>query len=423
MTAAGSVDDHDRARARKAVVAASLGNVLEWYDIILFAFLSSTVAAVFYPGGSLASKLMTWATFAITFVARPLGAVIIGNFADKHGRKSALTLTIGLMTVGMFIMVVLPGHATLGVGAAVILVIARIIQGLSAGGEFGSATAFMTENAQKSKAFYASWQIATQGVAMFMAAGVSWVFTSALSTHALHTWGWRVAFAIGLLIGPVGLYIRSRMADTPEFESAETDSFPVGTLFRRYSGRLITAFFSIAMATISVYLITYLPQFAVSNLHLPAWSAFPGAVVAGVVTLIGSPLVGKLADRVGATSIMIPAAVVGIIVGWPLFALLTATPSVAILTVCEIVVGILMCLYFAPLPALLAEIFHVQIRTSGMTIAYSFGVALFGGFAPFILTALVGATGSLTVPGIYYAAVCLVSLVGVLLARFVFHER
>jgi MHS family proline/betaine transporter-like MFS transporter len=423
MAAAGTVDYHDRRRARKAVVAASLGNVLEWYDIILFAFLSSTIASVFYPGGSLASKLMTWATFAITFVARPFGAVLIGNFADKHGRKSALTLTIGLMTLGMFILVILPGHATLGVGAAVILVIARIIQGLSAGGEFGSATAFMTENAEKSKAFYASWQVATQGVSMVMAAGVSWIFTSALSTDALQTWGWRVAFAIGLLIGPVGLYVRSRMADTPEFESAETDKFPVGTLLRRYSGRLITAFLSIAMATISVYLITYLPQFAVSNLHLAAWSAFPGAVVAGVVTLIGSPLVGKLADRVGVTSIMIPAAVAGIIVGWPLFALLTTNPSVGILTVCEIIVGILMCLYFAPLPALLSEIFHVQIRTSGMTIAYSFGVALFGGFAPFILTALVGATGSLTVPGMYYAAISLVSLVGVLLTRFAFRQR
>ncbi|SMX93854.1 MFS transporter, MHS family, proline/betaine transporter [Brevibacterium sp. 239c] len=413
----------EKARARKAVLAAGLGNALEWYDIILFGFMATSITAVFYPGEGLSAQLMTWATFAITFVVRPLGAVIIGRYSDKHGRKSALSLTIGLMTLGVFIIVVLPGESVIGVWAAIGLIIARIIQGISAGGEFGSATAFLTENAKHGKAFYASFQTATQGISMFLAAGISWIFSSTLSEEALHSWGWRVAFAIGLLIGPVGWYIRSKMEDTPEFKASVKIDNPLRTLLGEHFGRLVAAFLIIAMATISVYLITFLPQFAVGNLGLEPWAAFPGAVVAGVITLIGSPFAGKLADKVGATTVMIPTTIVGIIVAWPMFILLTNHPSIAILTVCEAIVGLFMVFYFGPMPALLSELFPVQVRSSGMTIAYSLGVAIFGGFAPLILTALLSATGELTVPGFYYAALSLLSLVGVIIARRVYKQR
>lgn len=415
---------HDPKRARQAVVAAALGNALEWYDVILFAFLSTVMTAVFYPGTGFVATMMTWATFAVTFVVRPLGAVLIGHYSDKHGRKAALSLTIGLMTLGVFIITVLPGYKTIGIAAPVILIIARIIQGISAGGEFGSATAFMTENAEKNKAYYASWQVATQGISMFMASGIAWLLASALPKEDLLSWGWRIAFGIGLLIGPVGWWVRTKMDDTPEFEGATHESAPVVVLLKNHFGRLIAAFLTIAMATISVYLITYMPSIAVKNLHLPTWSSYPGAVVAGIITLIGSPFVGKLADRVGATTIMIPASIAGIILGWPMFWYLTNHASIVTLTICEIIVGIFMCLYFAPMPSLLSEMFPVQVRSSGMTIAYSFGVALFGGFAPMILTALLEAThGNLTVPGIYYAVICALSLVGVLIARKVYHER
>ncbi|WP_210604408.1 MFS transporter [Brevibacterium oceani] len=417
------VSREEKSRARKAVLAAGLGNALEWYDIILFGFMATSIAAVFYPGEGLSAQLMTWATFAITFVVRPLGAVLIGRYADKHGRKSALSLTIGLMTLGVFIIVVLPGEATIGIWGAIGLIIARIIQGISAGGEFGSATAFLTENAKRGKAFYASFQTATQGISMFLAAGISWIFSSALSEEALHSWGWRVAFAVGLLIGPVGWYIRSKMDDTPEFKAAEKTDNPLRVLLGQNFGRLFSAFLIIAMATISVYLITFLPQFAVGNLGLEPWAAFPGAVVAGIITLIGSPFAGSLADKVGPTTVMIPTTIVGIIIAWPMFMLLTANPSIPVLTLCEAIVGLFMVFYFGPMPALLSELFPVRVRSSGMTIAYSFGVAIFGGFAPLILTALLSATGELTVPGFYYAALSLLSLIGVIVARKVYKQR
>ena len=214
------------------------------------------------------------------------------------------------------------------------------------------------------------------------------------------------------------------MDDTPEFEAAEKVDNPLRTLLGDHFGRLVSAFLIIAMATISVYLITFLPQFAVGNLGLDAWAAFPGAVVAGVITLIGSPFAGKLADRVGATTVMIPTTIVGIIAAWPMFILLTSHPSIAILTVCEAIVGLFsMVFYFGPMPALLSELFPVQVRSSGMTIAYSLGVAIFGGFAPLILTALLSATGELTVPGFYYAALSLLSLIGVIVARKAYNQR
>ncbi len=423
MSAAATETNAETRRARSAVLASGLGNALEWYDIVLFGFMSSSITAAFYPNGDFTAQLMTWATFAITFVVRPLGAVIIGRFADRRGRRSALTLTIAMMTLGIFIIVVTPGYATIGIWAAIILVIARVLQGLSAGGEFGSATAFLTENARRHKAYYASFQTASQGIAVGLAASVAWLVTSTLSTEALHSWGWRVAFAVGLLIGPVGWYIRMRLEDTQEFQAVEAERSPLRTLLGHYSGRLLAAFLIVAVATFAIYLLTYLPQFAITNLGLPAWSSFPGALTAGAVTLIGSPFVGRLADRIGPSTIMIPASVVAVVLAWPMFLLLTHAPSVALMTLCEAGIGVFLAFYFGPLPALLSEFFPIQVRSSGMTIAYSFGVAIFGGFAPLILTALVKATGIITVPGWYFAACALLSLGGVLAARFIYRQR
>lgn len=414
----------DTRRARRAVVAASLGNALEWYDITLFAFLASTIAKVFYPGGTLAGQLMTWATFGITFVVRPLGAVLIGNYADRHGRKAALSLTIGLMTLGVFIIVVLPGFATLGIWAAVILAIARIIQGISAGGEFGSATAFLTENAERGKAYYASWQVATQGAALVLSAGITLLLTSVLDADAMTSWGWRLAFAVGLLIGPVGMYVRTKMSDTPEFEAMEQDDTqqPVTTLFKNHLGRLLAAVAIIALATFSVYLLTYLVSYS-KNLKLPVWAPLLGATIAGLINLVGAPLVGRLADRVGTTRIMLGAAVAGALVGWPAFYLLQHQASVGAMIGYAVFVGVFMTFYFAPLPALLSDLFPVQVRGSGMTIAYSVGVALLGGFAPLIMTALVDGTNLPAVPGVYYVVCSVLSVIGVSFARWRFAQR
>ncbi|WP_052466762.1 MFS transporter [Mobilicoccus massiliensis] len=422
MSAAPALRPDERARARKAVFAASLGNALEWFDIIVYAFMAPVISKLFFPElEDPIGLIITFGLFGVSYLIRPLGAIVIGNHGDRHGRKAALTLTIALMTLGVALMAFAPTYATIGVAAPLLIVVSRLIQGFSAGGEFGSATAFMTENAAEHKAFYASWQVATQGASMFMAASAGFLLNTLVDPVTLHAWAWRLPFIFGLLIGPVGLWIRMSMDDTPEFASAEKAASPLGETFARHLPRVLTAAACVGVATMSVYLITYLPTFAQKNLGLPPWSGYAGAAVAGLIALVGSPFVGALADRVGQSIIMLVAAVVGLVVAWPMFAVLTAAPSVSALIVVEVVLGVLMAAYFAPLPSLLAEMFPVRIRTTGMSLAYNIGVTLLGGFAPSVLAWLV--TYSLQAPSLYYMAVAVLSIGGLLLARRLYVVR
>jgi MFS family permease len=425
MTQTAHVIDYGpdaRQTARRAVVAASLGNALEWYDIIVYAFMAPVISRLFFP--QLADPIgliITFGLFGVSYLIRPVGAMVIGSYGDTHGRKAALTLTIGLMTLGTALMAFAPTYATIGLAAPLLIVCSRLIQGFSAGGEFGSATAFMTENSANRKAFYASWQVATQGVSMFLAALAAFLLNTLVDQTTLDAWAWRLPFAFGLLIGPVGLWIRMRMDETPEFKESETEAHPLRSTFVHHLGRVLTAAACVGAATMGVYMITYLPTFAQKNLGLPPWSGYAGAVAAGLVVFVGSPLSGALADRVGQTRIMLAAAGTGVVIAYPLFSLLTNAPKVSTLIMLEIILGVLCAAYFAPLPSLLSEMFPVEIRTTGMSLAYNIGVTLLGGFAPTILAWLV--TYSLRAPSIYYMAVALISVIGLLIARRVFGSR
>lgn len=413
---------HSNAKGRRAVVAASFGNALEWFDIIVYVFFGKVISKVFFPTSEGATGLiLTFSVAAIAYFIRPLGAVVISHYSDRHGRKNALSLTIGLMTLGVLIMALAPSHATAGAWGAAIMILARLLQGFSAGGEFGSATAFMTENTEDKKAFYASWQVATQGVSMFLAAGFGWVLTTTLTPEQLVDFGWRIPYFFGLLIGPVGWYIRSQMEDTDDFAETEPVKVPIATAFAQHTGRILTAAGCVGVATLSVYLITYLPTYSQQNLHLPAYSGYVGATVAGLVTLVTAPLVGKLADRVGPVTVMVPTAIAGLVLAWPMFKLLTTTPTVAGLTVVEIIIGLLMSFYFAPLPALMSDMFPTNVRTTGMSVAYNIGVTLLGGLTPVVLASLV--EKSLLAPSYYYMAIAVLSLICLVIARKVFKQR
>ncbi|WP_226344950.1 MFS transporter [Agilicoccus flavus] len=421
-TPSTGTDAAGRARARRAVVAASMGNALEWFDIIVYAFMAPVIQKLFFPAlGDTLGLVVTFGLFGVSYLIRPLGAIVLGSYGDRRGRKAALTLTIALMTFGVALMAFAPTYATIGIAAPLLIVVSRLVQGFSAGGEFGSATAFMTENSPDRKAFYASWQVATQGASMFLAATAGFLLNTVVSPETLLAWAWRLPFVFGLLIGPIGLWIRLHMDDTPEFLAAETVDSPLGTTFVRHMPRVLVAAMCVGVATMSVYLITYLPTFAQRNLGLPPWSGYAGAIVAGLIALVGSPFVGRLADRVGQTRIMLTAALVGLVVAFPMFALLTGTPRVSTLIVAEIILGALMAAYFAPLPSLLAAMFPVQIRTTGMSLAYNIGVTLLGGFAPTVLAWLV--TYDLRAPSFYYIGVAVLSIVGLVLARRVYGQR
>lgn len=406
------------ATARKAVISSSIGNALEWFDIIVYASFAVIIQKVFFPSDDeVVGLLVTFATFATSYLIRPLGAMVIGSYADRKGRKAGLTLTIFLMLIGTTLMAFAPPASALGIGAAVIILVSRLIQGFSAGGEFGTATTFLVESAPHRKAFYASFQITSQGASTFLASLFGFVLFTTLTEPQLESWGWRIPFIFGMLIGPVGWYIRSRMQETAEFSESTREHSPLKTVFTQHYGRLLTAAACVGIGTISVYMILFMPTFAAKNLGLDPSAGYLGGIVAGVIVMALVPFVGILADRVGPAKVMSYASIAALVLAWPLFALIVNSPSIASFVIVIGALGIIEAFYFGPLPALMTSLFPAEVRGTGLSIAYNFAVTLMGGIAPFVLTALIAATGSLQAPSIYYMIICVISIVGVYFAR------
>jgi MHS family proline/betaine transporter-like MFS transporter len=407
-----------RQNSWRAVVAASIGNALEWFDLVVYGFFAVIIAKLFFPAGNeTVSLLLTLGTFGVSFFMRPLGAVVIGAYADRAGRKAALTLSIVLMMGGTLIIAVLPTYSSIGLAAPVILVIARLMQGFSAGGEFGSATAFLAEHVPGRRGFFASWQVASQGLTTLLAAGFGALLTGELSPQHMASWGWRVPFVFGLLIGPVAWYIRTRLDETPEFLAAETTTTPLRDTFTSQKLRLLIAIGVVVLGTVSTYLVLYMPTYGVKQLGLAPSVAFGAIALTGVIQMLFAPLVGHLSDRYGRTTIMLAPALLLLVLIYPAFVYLIAHPSFGTLIALQIVFGFLMTGYFSALPGLLSEMFPVQTRTTGMSLAYNIAVTIFGGFGPFIIAWLIGFTGSKAAPSYYLIFAAVVSLVALMAAR------
>jgi MFS transporter, MHS family, proline/betaine transporter len=219
----------------RVIVAATIGNVLEGFDFLVYGFFAVTIAEVFFPASNpTVSLLITFGTFGLGYVVRPLGAVIIGTYTDRAGRKAGLTLSMGLMLIGTTLMVVTPSYATIGIAAPIIITIARLLQGFSMGGEFGSAVVFLAEHGGERRGFSASWQWASVGIVSVIVSLFGMTLTTQLSHEQLIDWGWRIPYVFGLLVGPAGLYIRSHIDETPDFLKAErSQKVSISDLLRR----------------------------------------------------------------------------------------------------------------------------------------------------------------------------------------------
>jgi MFS transporter, MHS family, proline/betaine transporter len=414
-TVANPSTQNDRVRA---VVAASIGNALEWFDFAVFGFFAVVLAKVFFPSDNpTLSLLFTYFGFGVTFFIRPLGAVVLGSFADKHGRKAALTLTIGLMMLGTAMIAVAPPYAAIGIGAPLLILTARLIQGFSAGGEFGSATAFLAEQNPARRGFYASWQFASQGITTMLATGFGAGLAVALTPPQMESWGWRVPFIFGLLIGPVALYIRTRLDETMEFKSVKISETPLREALTANSNALFIGFGLVVLTTVATYTVLFMPGYAVRQLNLPASGSFMAALLTGAIQLVLVPIVGALSDKHGRFPIAFASALALMIVIYPMFAWLASTPTLTTLLAVQAVIGVLVAGYMGGIPALMSELFPTRLRTTGLSISYSFGVAIFGGFAPFINTWLIEVTGSKLAPSFYLMLAAAVSLVALLAAR------
>jgi MHS family proline/betaine transporter-like MFS transporter len=398
----------------RIITAACVGNALEWYDIAVYSYFAVYVAKVFFPGSDpTTGLLLALGTFAVSFLIRPIGAVVLGSYADRAGRKPALALSIALMVLGTLIIVVMPSYDAVGLLAPIGILVARLIQGFSAGGEFGSATALMVEHLPGRRGYAASWQFTSQSAATLLAATLGTVLTSTLSEDQLLSWGFRIPFAVGLLVGPVGWYIRRHVPEAPHFaRSAEPapDHRPGRVILREQKVRVLLTIGVLAATTCLNYLITYMPTFAIKNLGLPASTGFAGVVVGGIALLIATPLAGHFSDRFGQIRIMVPAAALILVLIYPLFSLLVAVPGLTVMLGMLAVLGVLKAAYFGPMGALMANLFPAETRATGMAVGYNIGVAVFGGFTPFIATWLIATTGSPLAPSFWVMLTAVLSL-------------
>ncbi|VVE60563.1 membrane protein [Pandoraea captiosa] len=389
-------------RSRGTIVAATLGNVFECFDLYIYGIMAGTIAKLYFPSSNeVASLLLFLGTFGVTFFMRPLGAIYLGNLGDKIGRKQVMSVSLLMMTVGMLVIALAPTYATIGVLAPVLVVGGRMLQGFSAGGEYGSATALLAEHNPHRRGFIASWQAATQGLAMMMASAFGAFLTWSLSPEQFQSWGWRIPFLFGAILGPVGMYIRRGTDESAEFVQTRAEKQPMLEMLKHEKTRLLISTGLIILATITIWMSVFMPTYASKQFHMDATTAFMGPVVTGGIIFVLSPVIGWLSDEIGRTRTMILAVAAAGLLAHPAFAALQNSPDLSTLVTLQGALGVVIALYFAPLPALMADIFPARIRTSGLSLSYSVGVTLFGGFAPFVLTGLSSITHDPLSPSYY----------------------
>lgn len=383
----------------RQVAAAVIGNALEWYDFVVFGALSVIIARLFFPNESeLNALLLTTATFGVGFFMRPIGGIALGLYADRRGRKAALQLIIGMMTVAMAMIALAPPYAAIGIAAPLLIVLARLLQGFATGGEFAIATSFLVEVAPPGrKGFYGSLQQVGLSLAALGGALAGWFVTQVLTPAQLDSWGWRLPFAFGLLIGPVGMWVRRHLEETEEFERARATpgaNLPLPAMLKTHARSVLVTFGLIICGTITYYVVLiYMPTFARTQLGMPLEEAFKAQVVALICLTVIIPLVGALSDRIGRKPPMMVGTIACLLALLPLFGRLHAQPDLATLMFTQAVLCSLIGIFYGPLSTAVAEQFPAGVRSTGLSLAYNLAVMLFGGFAQFFVTWLIDVTG------------------------------
>jgi len=415
QTGSRSTPIEDASMRRRVILAGTIGNVLEWYDFIVYGFLSLTIAKLFFPAQSeLAALLLTFATFGAGIVMRPVGAVVLGVYADRAGRKAALLVTILTMAVGTALIGFVPTYESIGIWAPLIVVVARLIQGFSAGGELGGATSMLVEYAPSGRrGFYASWQQASQAAAFLLGAVVNGIIAKLVSTASLEAWAWRVPFLFGLLIAPVGLYIRSRVDETEAFilhKREQPSGSPLALTLTVHRRPLLTAMGIAVLYGVSMYiLLLYMPTYGVRQLKLTPSDALLASSVAGAVLLALAPVTGGISDRLGRRPLMLTSALLFALCTYPAFVLLSRYQTLWTLVVVQSFFAVLISIYTGPAIAAFGELFPTGVRSTGVALAYNLTITFVGGFAPFIVTWLIAVTASALAPALYVSAAAIVS--------------
>ena len=393
------------------------GNFVEMYDFMVFGYFADAIGQAYFPGGShLASLLKALATFGVGFAMRPLGAILLGGFTDRHGRRAGLLLTLSLMGVGIAALAFTPAYASIGVAAPAIVVAGRLVQGLSAGAELGTVSVYLAEIAPPhARGFWVSWQSASQQVAVVAAAAIGAGLSALLGPAALAAWGWRVPLALGCAVVPVLFVLRRHLRES---HRPATPPAMRAVLAALWAGRasVLAGVALVLMTTVSFYLITaYTPSFG-KLLGLPPLAVLGVTALTGLSNLVWLPAMGALSDRVGRRPILLACTALAVVTAWPAMAWLAAAPSLARLVAVELWLSALYGSYNAAMVVHLTEVVPASVRATGFSLAYSLATAI-GGFTPFAVTALIARTGDRSLPGAWLAGAALLSLLAAAFAH------
>lgn len=404
----------------KSIFIVSSGNFLEMYDFMVFGYYAKAIGNAFFPSGNeYASILLALMTFAAGFLMRPVGAIVLGAFIDRHGRRLGLLVTLALMGFGTLSIACMPSYAQIGLLAPVLILLGRLVQGLSAGVEVGGVSVYLSELATEgNRGFYVAWQSASQQLAVVFAALIGLILSNALPPAEVSSWGWRIPFFVGSALIPFLFVIRQLLQETSEFE-ARTHRPTMNAILKTVGANLPLVMLGALMAvmtTVFFYMITaYTPTYGNSVLKLSATSAMLVTLCVGLTNFALLPIMGALSDRVGRRPLLLSCAVIAILSGYPLLLWLAAAPSFVRLLSVELFFATIYAGYNGAMVVYLTEIMPPQVRTSGFSLAYSLATAIFGGFTPALCTILIAKTGDSAAPGLWLSFAALLSLCAVLM--------
>ena len=417
-----SMTGTSRQGGARTIFNVTSGNFLEMYDFMVFGYYATAIAKTFFPGDDpFASLMLTLMTFGAGFLMRPLGAIILGSYIDRHGRRKGLLLTLGLMAIGTLTIAVVPGYATLGMAAPVLILLGRLLQGFSAGVELGGVSVYLSEIAPKGKkGFYVSWQSGSQQIAVIFAALLGLLLNHLLAKEAVTDWGWRIPFVIGCLIVPFLFWIRRMLEETEAFSQRKHHP-SMGQIVRsvgRNWALVLAGMLMEVTTTVMFYMITaFTPTFGKTVLMMSDKESFFVTLCIGISNLFWLPVMGALSDRYGRRPLLLIFTILMIITAWPVLHWLVGSPSFAHLLEAELWLSFLYGSYNGAMVVYLAEVMPAEVRATGFSLAYSLATALFGGFTPAVCSYLIHVTGDKAMPGVWltFAAVC--GLIGTLIIK------
>lgn len=422
-------------QSRRALVAGSVGNFIEWYEFGVYGYLATLIAGNFFTlegQSGLTGLLLTYASFALAFFCRPIGAIIFGRIGDRIGRKPTLIAVVLLMTVATAIIGLLPTYAQIGVAAPLLLTLMRMFQGLFAGGEFGGAVSLMTEFAPKGKrGIYGAWQSFTVSLGLLTGVGLVAVLVQTLPEAQMKDWGWRIPFLLALPMGLVALWLRLKLDETPSFVASKAPAAKIQKTAAEKASAIATAKAIVlgigrmmGWSAGGYTFLVVMPSYLQTSLHATFLQALVATVLANVGFAIAILPSGWLSDKIGRKKVMMAAVLAVIILSFPLLHLLQ-NPDSSLLAkgIAVLIAGATIGMIAGPGPAMLAEMFPTRVRYTGLGLSYSLSNAVFSGCAGLIITGLIKETGNLDIPAYYVVATCVVSLFALMTLRKDDHLR